>query len=181
MRITAGKHRSRFLESLNGDVTRPTSDKIKEAVFSSIGPFFEGGSMLDVFGGSGAIALEAISRGMNKAYVIDNNFAAIQVIKKNVAALKEEKNVEVIKGHYSSVLKRLSDMKFDLVYLDPPYAMDVYDEIIEFLVNEEMLNVNCILICESKSDLALKDQYGSLKKTKEKDYRSTKITYFKGE
>ena len=62
MRITAGKHRSRVLKSLEGDNTRPTTDKVKEAVFSKLGPYFEGGSILDLFGGSGAISLEAISR-----------------------------------------------------------------------------------------------------------------------
>ena len=181
MRIIAGIHRSRSLESVCGEVTRPTSDKIKEAVYSSIGPYFEGGVILDVFGGSGAVALEAISRGMEKAYIIDDNFAAIQVIKRNVAILKEEKRVEVIKTHYRNALKRLMDMRFDIIYLDPPYAMEVYDEIITFIVNEKMLNPTGILICESRNDLQMKNQYGNLKKTKEKEYRLTKITYFKGE
>jgi len=181
MRITAGIHRSRRLESLNGDHTRPTSDKLKEAIFSSIGPFFDGGKMLDVFGGSGSIALEAISRGMKSATIIENNRAAIQVIKRNVVQLKEVKKVKILNGSYQSVLKHITNESFDLIYIDPPYAMDVYEEILLFLVKEGMIHTNSIVICESNQMVNLKEQYGILKKQKEKNYRSTKITIFKGE
>ena len=87
MRIIAGKYSSRRLETLPGQHTRPTLDKVKEAVFSSLGGFFDGGTVLDLYGGSGAIAFEALSRGMDKAYIVDKSRAAIQVIRKNAELL----------------------------------------------------------------------------------------------
>ena len=83
MRIIAGKYASRKLETLKGQNTRPTLDKVKEAVFSSLGGFFDGGMVLDLYGGSGAIAFEALSRGMDHACIVDKSRAAIEIIRKN--------------------------------------------------------------------------------------------------
>ena len=95
MRIIAGKYSSRRLETLPGQHTRPTLDKVKEAVFSSLGGFFDGGTVLDLYGGSGAIAFEALSRGMDKAYIVDKSRAAIQVIRKNAELLDCQSQCEI--------------------------------------------------------------------------------------
>lgn len=148
MRIIAGKHKSRKLNTLEGMNTRPMTDKMKESVFNTIGPYFEGGIVLDLFGGSGALSLESISRGMTEAYICDNSLDAVKVISSNVAALKEENNVHVFKTDYSQAINRLSKIKFDLVFLDPPYRLNINNEIIEELLKKDMINDGAIIVCQ---------------------------------
>ena len=87
MRIVAGNFRSRRIEAPRSDQTRPTLDKVREAVFNRIGPYFEGGVMLDLFAGSGAVGLEALSRGMERVVFVDRSMEAVDVIRRNIAAL----------------------------------------------------------------------------------------------
>lgn len=102
MRIVAGEFRSRVISAVEGNTTRPTTDKIKEAVFSRIGPYFDGGNMLDLFGGSGNMSLEAISRGMEHALVCDVSHAAVSTIHKNVKTLDVASRVTIWKNGLSS-------------------------------------------------------------------------------
>ena len=97
MRIVAGEFRSRVLTPLKGDQTRPTADKIKEAVFSSIGPYFSGGVMLDAYAGSGNISFEALSRGMAESVLCDISAAAIRTIRSNAALLQVEARCQIYK------------------------------------------------------------------------------------
>ena len=119
MRIIAGKYRSRKLITLDGLKTRPTLDATKEAIFSSLGGYIPGYIVLDLFGGSGALSLESLSRGAKHAYIVDNNIDAINIIKKNANSLKATDDLTIIYGEYQKVLEKLKNMKFDLVFLDP--------------------------------------------------------------
>lgn len=183
MRIVAGKHRSRILKSLDGDVTRPTSDKVKEAIFSRIGPYFDEGEMLDLFGGSGNISLEAISRGMRHSVIVDSSHKAIGIIKTNVKALKEEDNVEILKMDFRSALTKLAQEQrtFDFVFLDPPYKKQQIDDILTFLVEHQMLKADANVVCESLKEDTFQDSYGSLCLVKEATYGITKISYYRME
>ena len=135
MRIIGGKYKSRKLATLEGLATRPTLDGTKEAIFNSLGNYIPDFVVLDVFGGSGALSLESISRGAKIAYVIDKSPDAVKIIKKNVESLKVENQVVVLLGAYEDILKRFKNMKFDLVFLDPPFRMKVIDELITYLIN----------------------------------------------
>lgn len=180
MRIVAGKHRSRILKSLEGDNTRPTSDKVKEAIFSRIGPYFEEGTMLDLFGGSGNITLEALSRGMSHSVIVDSHPKAIGIIKTNVKALNEEANVEILKMDFKSALNKLAQEQrsFDLIYLDPPYKKQQIDFILSFLVEHQMLKAGANVICESLKEDQFQETYGNLVLQKEAIYGITKISYY---
>ena len=180
MRIVAGKHRSRILKSLEGDNTRPTSDKVKEAIFSRIGPYFEEGTMLDLFGGSGNITLEALSRGMSHSVFVDSHPKAIGIIKTNVKALNEEANVEILKMDFKSALNKLAQEQrsFDLIYLDPPYKKQQIDFILSFLVEHQMLKAGANVICESLKEDQFQETYGNLVLQKEAIYGITKISYY---
>ena len=147
MRIIAGKHRSRILKTLEGNNTRPMMDRMKESVFNTIGPYFDGGISLDLFGGSGALSLEGLSRGIEKAYITEIAKDALKVIKDNVAALHEEDNIVVMNLDYKIALKRLEGLKFDLVYLDPPYRMNINNELLDYLLEHEMLNKGAYIVC----------------------------------
>ena len=127
MRVISGKYRSRRLKSLSGDNTRPTTDKVKESMFNMIGPY----------SGSGALAIEAISRGCEHAYCVDRNFSAIKIIKENIALTKEEQLFSVIKSDANKAIERFKQEKlcFDYVFLDPPYAKQEIEIQIERLQN----------------------------------------------
>lgn len=124
MRIIAGKYAKRNLYTLKSRRTRPTSDKVKESLFNSLGQFFTGGQALDLYAGSGALGIEAVSRGFDHAVLNDINYAAVKIIKRNVALTKEENRFSVYKMPSQTAIKFLAahQFQFDLVFLDPPYA-----------------------------------------------------------
>lgn len=148
MRIIAGKHRSRLLKSLEGMNTRPMMDSMKEAVFNTVGPYFDEEVVLDLFGGSGALSLESISRGAKEAYIFDINRDAIRIITENVQALHEEEHVKIFQMSYLDALKRFSTQAFDIIFLDPPFRMNIINEIIDQLVLQHMIKSNGILVCQ---------------------------------
>lgn len=147
MRIIAGKHRSRILKTLEGNNTRPMMDRMKESVFNTIGPYFDGGISLDLFGGSGALSLEGLSRGIEKAYISEISREALKIIKDNVDSLHEEENIVVMNLDYKIALKRLEGIKFDLVYLDPPYRMNINNELLDYLLEHDMLASGAFIVC----------------------------------
>lgn len=182
MRIIAGKHRSRKLNTLEGDNTRPTSDRIKEAVFSSLGRIVNEGKVLDLFGGSGNIGLEALSRGMDFAYFCEQNKRAVAIIEENVSLLNEQNKCEIYSGDYKEALEKWKDLKFNLIYMDPPYRLKVIEECLRFIDKHEMLHVYGCIVVESLKEDVFPDKVGSLMKYKEKTYGITRITYYeKGE
>ena len=141
MRIIAGKHKSRKLETLEGNNTRPMMDVMKESVFNTIGPFFDGDVVLDLFGGSGALSLEALSRGASFYYIVEKSYDAVKVIKKNVDSLKENDNVKILNMDYKLALKKFKDenLSFDIIFLDPPYRLNIVEEIIDFINTNNLL------------------------------------------
>lgn len=181
MRIIAGTHRSRKLNSLAGTNTRPTQDKIKEAIFSSAGPYFDGGNMLDLFAGSGSVALESISRGIEKAYLCDQSKEAMQVIKSNIALLKAEANTYLYEGSYEDALCKWKNITFDLIFIDPPYALKVIEKCLCFIDQNNMLDEYGLLVVETNKEDIFLETYGKLRKKKEKCYGITRITYFEKE
>ncbi|MFT3916130.1 MAG: 16S rRNA (guanine(966)-N(2))-methyltransferase RsmD [Anaeromyxobacteraceae bacterium] len=118
----AGALRGRRLEMPRGDATRPTSDKVRQAVFNVLGQFFEGGAVLDLYAGSGALALEALSRGCARAVCVDADRDATETVRRNASALGLSDRVEVRRGRVEEVLPLLPEGAFALVFVDPPYA-----------------------------------------------------------
>lgn len=180
MRIIAGKHKSRLLYSLEGNETRPMMDRMKESVFNTIGPFFDGDSVLDLFGGSGALCLEAISRGASKGMIVEKSSYAIEVIKENIKILKEESNIVIFNNSYEIVLRRLAKDKtsFDIIFLDPPYKLNIINDIISFILEKKILNNNGIIVCHyvkgnfNPSDITL------LKLIKNYNYGKSEVSIF---
>jgi 16S rRNA (guanine966-N2)-methyltransferase len=148
MRIIAGKYRSRKLVTLEGLTTRPTLDGTKEAIFSSLGGYLNGKVTLDLFGGSGALSLESISRGASKAYIVDCNSNAIQIIKTNCQNLKAENELSIFQMSYLDALERFKEMKFDVIFLDPPFRMKIINELIEFILDHDMLSSSGCIMAE---------------------------------
>lgn len=175
MRIIAGKNRGRKLETLPGLATRPTLDGTKEAIFSSLGGMLYDFVVLDVFGGSGALSLEAISRGAKKAYILDNNLEAIEIIKKNAKALNSMKEMTILYGDYHQILKGFTNQQFDLVFLDPPFKLKVIEELVEFLNNNNMVAEGGYIVCEYPKEDIVRCEYPNLKVKLKRRYSSSEI------
>lgn len=150
MRIVAGKFKSRIINAPMGDNTRPSSDKTRQAIFNVIAPYVYDANVLDIFSGSGALAIEAISRGAKKATMIDNNLEAIKCIKSNISSLRINDQCVVINDDYK-VIEKLNE-SFDIILLDPPYKLNVIDEIIKIIEEKELLNENGIIVFESDQE-----------------------------
>ena len=183
MRIIAGEYRSRKIETRSGNQTRPTLDKVREAVFSSLGGMFDGGMVLDLYAGSGANGLEALSRGFDYAVFADISKDAIHIIRKNIESLRCQDKTKVLHMPDKKVLSLLKaeGLRFDLVYLDPPYARQHNDEILEYLYENSMITDRGVVVIESAKEDEFKKEFGSLKPYKEATYGITRITYYRNE
>ena len=156
MRIVAGKHRSRTINAPVGLNTRPSLDKTRESIFNIIAPYVYDANVLDIFAGSGALGLEAISRGAKSATFIDNNDLAIECIKSNVNLLKENDKCKVIKDDFHII----SSLEcFDIILLDPPYSLDVIDEIIQIIEANNLLSNIGIIVYESDEKHSIKKEF----------------------
>ena len=145
--ITGGEHRSRLLETPNTTLTKPTMDKVRAAVFDALGDSVKHAKVLDLFAGSGSYGFEAISRGADFATFVDSSIEAIKCIKKNAASLKAE-NVEIINDDVLRFLEQNSE-EFSILFVDPPYKLEVYEEV----ANKVVLSENGILVLESEREL----------------------------
>ena len=178
MRVIAGKYKSRQLKSVKSNLTRPTTDRNKENLFNIIGPYFDGGAVLDLFAGSGGLGIEALSRGYEHLYSVDNQYAAFQVIKENFTMLKLA-NAHVYKLDYRKALKRFANekLKFDLILLDPPYGKGLVDEILQYLVDQQMLNPQACVVVEELKEVEFKEISG-LELNRRKEYGITALNIF---
>ncbi|MBJ7333945.1 MAG: 16S rRNA (guanine(966)-N(2))-methyltransferase RsmD, partial [Thermoleophilia bacterium] len=123
MRIVAGQHRSRRLVTPPGKGVRPTSDRAREAIFASLGAAVIDARVLDLFAGSGALGLEALSRGASSCHFVERNAEALEALRTNLETLGESEHARVERGNAMTVLQRLADVgdQFELVLVDPPY------------------------------------------------------------
>ena len=181
MRIVGGEFRSRVLTPPKGDQTRPSADKNKEAVFSSIGPYFSGGVMLDAYAGSGNISFEALSRGMAESVLCDISAAAIRTIRSNAALLQVEARCQIYKRDVFAMLDVFvqQGLRFDLVYIDPPYRLQRNDALLEALVTKGLLAEQADVIVESLREVSFALSHGDLIRRRESVYGITKITYYR--
>ena len=184
MRVIAGKYKRRNLKAVVGNNTRPTTDRNKENMFNLIGPYFDGGACLDLFGGSGSLGIEALSRGMEKLYSVDMNYQAYQTIKENLVSLKiGEDEAKVYKMSCFKALEMFKEAKlyFDLVLLDPPYNKGFVPKVLDILIKEDMLTSKAIVVAEEHSDVKMEKQYGALIKYKEVNYGLTTLHIYRME
>ncbi len=149
MRIITGKARGVNLVTLAGENTRPTAERTKEAVFSMLQFEIEGRRVLDLFAGSGQMALEALSRGAEFAVMVDHSKEAVRVIEKNVEKTKMKDFCRVICSSASDYLKRQQD-RFDMIWLDPPYDSDLIQESLSLLLKGGFLKPTTTIVCESR-------------------------------
>lgn len=153
IRITGGTNRSRLLATPNSELTKPTMDKVRAAVFSALGDSITNAKVLDLFAGSGSYGFEALSRGASSAVFVDKLRDAYNSIKENAKVLGHE-NIELIFGDSLAFLRE-NTCKFSIVFVDPPYKLDVYQDVLETLIKGNMLEDNGIIVLESERELEL--------------------------
>lgn len=170
MKVISGSLKGRNIEGFTIDGTRPTMDRVKESLFASIQDYIEDSVVLDLFAGSGNLAIEAISNGSRVAYFNDVSKSAVKVIKNNIEKFNIEDRSVVLNLDYQKCLKTLSQENkcFDIIFLDPPYAKAVLNEVINFILENNLLRDNGLIVCEVSSDYL--NDFRDLKRIKEKKY-----------
>ena len=180
MRVITGLARGKRLKTVSGnDLVRPTSEKVKEAVFSSIQFDIEGRNILDLFAGSGQMGIEALSRGASSATFVDNSDISLSVVRENLSGTVFEKQAKTVKSDYKPFLARQTE-KFDIAFLDPPYNKGILKEALPLTVN--VMSDYGIIVCEHPKEEILEETVGEYRIYRE--YKFGKITvtvYKKGE
>ena len=149
MRIITGSARGVSLFTLPGESTRPTAERTKEAVFSMIQFDIEGRKVLDLFAGSGQLALEALSRGAAQAVLCDNSREAVNIIKKNAEKSRLIDKCKIYASDAKTLIGRLGEERFDIVFLDPPYALKTIPSVLSLLIENNRLKQTTIIVCET--------------------------------
>jgi 16S rRNA (guanine966-N2)-methyltransferase len=171
MRVIAGTYRSRMLTAPPGLSTRPTSDRLRETLFNVLAPRIEGVAFLDLYAGSGAVGIEALSRGANRVTFVERAAPALKVLRANLDRLGIEGNFRIHSGSAASYLRgsRSGAAEFDIVFLDPPYdAENEYDTVLSLFGGEALafLASGAVVIAEHRKKEKLEPQYGSLQRTR---------------
>ncbi len=183
MRVIAGTARSLRLGLPEGDEVRPTIDRYKETNFNILNRDVPGAVMIDVFAGSGANGIEALSRGAKEAYFIENNSNAIYAIEKNLEFTKLIEKATIMKYDYTNALTMLKDrgVVADIIYIDPPFNQDYERDAIEQILALGLLDPDGVLVCESdaKTDLSFIDDMDNIEIVKEKAYNTCKFTFIR--
>jgi len=173
MRIIAGKYRSRILKSLKGNALRPTSDRLRETLFNVLGAKVSGSRFLDIFAGTGAVGIEALSRGATEAVFIENHAPAAVLIRRNLESLDITQSAHILPLDALRALEKLTarrkptDPPFDFAFVDPPYAEnDQYDRVLGFLGSAPFLGAGSIVIAEHRRTHELPQSFGRLMQTR---------------
>ena len=177
MRVITGTARGRKLKTLEGLDTRPTTDRIKESIFNIIQFDIPGRRVLDLFGGSGQMAIEAVSRGAKSAVVIDNAQAAAKIISDNVKTCGFDKEISVVCSDFSTYLR--NGNQFDVIFLDPPYKGNLLTRALNQICEIDILTDGGIIVCESMRETELPELDAPYVKGREYLYGKSKITVYR--
>jgi len=178
VRVISGKVRGLKLECPQGFETRPTLDRVKEAVFSMLLPYIANSSVLDLYAGSGALGIEALSRGADSAVFIDDNEDAYNCIKRNLSNAKFNNKATVLRTSAESFLKS-SDRKFDIIFIDPPYSKDMYSSTLKLIRDFKILSNEGIILAEWDYEIGFTSTLSGFVVEKEKKYGRVGVSVLK--
>lgn len=180
MRIIAGESKGKRIKSRKGMDTRPTLDSVKESLFSIIAPYVPDARFLDLFSGTGNIALEALSRGAKRAVMIEKEPEALKVIIENINSLGYENRCRAYKNDViraTDILGRKGE-KFDIIFMDPPYKEELCVKVMEGIQKNNLLAEGGLIICEHHIFEDLADTIGEFKKADERKYGKKCMTFY---
>jgi 16S rRNA (guanine966-N2)-methyltransferase len=186
MRVIAGKYRGRTLRSLAGTDIRPTSDRLRETLFNVLTAgnpqALEGSVWLDLFAGTGAVGIEALSRGARQVYFVENSVPAAKLIERNLHGLGIAEGYLVLQDDLAGMLWRLQRDRVvaDLVFLDPPYRMQsAYEETLLALADSSLIWAMSLVIAEHEKKFDLGDEFGSLRRTRKLIQGNTALSFYR--
>jgi 16S rRNA (guanine966-N2)-methyltransferase len=172
MRVIGGEFRSRILKSIPGDATRPTPDRLRETLFNILAPRIEGATFLDAYAGTGAVGIEALSRGARHAWFLEKNRVALEAIRENLESLKLERRASVVAG---PVLLTLEHYPADIVFLDPPYSLErEYAAALELLAEHPPP----LTVVQHGSRILLPEVQGSLTRTRQLKQGDNALSFY---
>ncbi|WP_206811782.1 16S rRNA (guanine(966)-N(2))-methyltransferase RsmD [Paradesulfitobacterium ferrireducens] len=177
MRIIAGEMRGRRLKSPEGDLTRPTADKVKGAIFNVLRDKVAGARVLDLFAGTGSLALEALSRHAASAVLVEQNEKALRVLKENLKIAGAEEKVELIALDAFRFLNTRRDQVFDLIFLDPPYHRGLMERALQELAEPCRLSADGVIVAETAKDEELNTIPPEFELRQTGEYGDTKVWY----
>lgn len=175
MRVISGKYKGMEIKGYDILGTRPTMDRVKESLFGSIQTHVKNSVCLDLFAGSGALGIEALSMGAKTCYFVDNNKTAIKTLENNLQRLKVNEPYHLLLKDYTAALKSFeNNITFDIIFLDPPYHLDMMNEAIKKILEYDLLSDNGLIICEYEEGIV----ECSLTLLKTKKYGSKNISIY---
>lgn len=181
MRVISGTAKGRALKAVPGTNTRPTTDKVKEAIFSMIGPYFDGGNVLDLFAGTGGLGIEALSRGMERAVFIDLEKKSLDVVQENLKAARLEDRAEMYRTDAFRALKALAkrEQRFALFFFDPPYRMKVIGELLESVQELGLAEPGAVFVAEHDSEYDPPEVAGRAERIRQTAYGDTAVSIYR--
>lgn len=180
MRVITGIARGRRLKALKGMETRPTLDRTKESLFNIIGPRVIEAKFLDLYAGTGAIGIEAISRGAHEVVFVEINPRAVKIINENLDLTGLSEKAQVICQDSEKAISQLSNrnMRFDIVFLDPPYLKDLIDKSLRSIDAHGLLSISGLIITESSKADHLPEEVGHLRRFRDEKYGDTILSFY---
>lgn len=180
MRVITGSAKGTTLKTPDGLLTRPTTERVKEALFSSLHFMLPGRKVLDLFSGTGQMGIEALSRGASSCVFIDNRKEAVALIQENVRRAKLEKQAKVLQSDYLAYLERCRE-RFDIILLDPPYAEKFLENALQKISEIDILAEDGIIVTERPVEKSLEGEFTGLTRLKDHRYGKIMITMFQKE
>lgn len=183
MRIIAGTRKGTRLKMVPGQHVRPTADRVKESLFSVIGPFFDGGYVLDLFAGTGSLGLEALSRGAERTFFVDQSRTSCETVKANAEVARLTDQVEILRRDARAALKilRERDVRFDIIFLDPPYHKDLLYPALEEIAKGALLSEDGVVVAEHSGQVEMPERVGRLHAFRRLHYGDTWVTLYSWE
>lgn len=185
MRIIGGKFKGRSLKSFKADHIRPTTDRVKESIFNKLQNDIPGGRVLDLFSGTGNLAIEALSRGADSVTAVELNRKSLMIIRENLEYLGIKKGeIEVVGDDVLKYVRRYSGPPFDVILVDPPFTEKMADEVLETistraLQDEPFMTADAVIVIESTKHEVVKDDYPALERFDHRDYGDKHLSYFR--
>lgn len=181
MRVISGQAKGHPLKAVPGNNTRPTTDKVKESLFSMIGPYFDEENVLDLFAGTGGLGIEALSRGAANAVFIDASSQSVEVVKRNLASTKLADRAEVYRNDARRALKLLerAGKSFDLIFLDPPYSVKDCDALLIDMASRGLVADGAITVVEHHPDVVYAENIEGYERTRYVTYGEIALSIYR--
>ncbi len=178
MRIIAGKFKGRRLVSFKADHIRPTTDRVKETVFNILQARIDGAEVLDLFSGTGNLAIESLSRGAVKVVAVESHRRSLEIIKKNLSELKIESDITVVAKDVFRYIESYKGDGFDVILVDPPFTEKLSHSVMEAIQETDLLKVDGILLIESQKKENILDSYKGFKLLDRRDFGDKKVSIY---